>query len=193
MKPWFEARTGEFPESMKDAHIFVKELYAAERTIAHICATKSNHVIHLLMDNTAATGVLRRMFSLTDAGLELAKRVHKLLHGSGNTLNVIHVTSEENPADAPSRRKAIVPELITTGESIVAKGRTQHHGLSTPPPLYDMLRKRQRADRHEEVEAPEACVRQLRRMESNPFEDDERMMEIAIDQSEDDEDEVVET
>ena len=188
MRPWCEAHPREFPDEMIDAHIFVKELFAAERTVAHICAKKSNRVIHLLMDNTAATGVLRRMFSLTEAGLAIAKRVHKLLTDSGNTLNIIHVTPKENPADAPSRRVPIIAELIANGEAIVVKGKMQHHGLTMPQPPYDMSRKRERAERHEEIEAPRACMLHFKEDNMNPFEADERLMEIATDDNEEDED-----
>ena len=84
MRPWLEVQPREFPSDMKDAHIFVKELYAAERTIAHICAEKSNHRIHLLMDNTAATGVLGNIiYSKWVAFVRISRIPLKLSHMSG--------------------------------------------------------------------------------------------------------------
>jgi hypothetical protein len=183
LKPWYDAKTIKLPRDILTAHIFVKELYAAVHTIQLICDKVNNMTIHLLVDNTAAAGVLRRMFSMTDCGLELVTRVQSLLRKSGCTLNVIHVTSQENPADGPSRYKKVIQALLEKAAKIIEAGRTQHHGLSLPSPNYDMTRKRVREERHIEIEAPDTYLRKLQRVyRTNPFKFDEDFLELANDE-----------
>lgn len=110
---WTEDRTllsvedGSWNAQIRPASIFIKELLAATLAIERACAKYSNTHITLLVDNTAALAVLTRLASCTHAGNELAVRVDNALTNAGNSLKVIHITSEHNPADSPSRRKPL--------------------------------------------------------------------------------------
>ncbi len=86
-----------FPDDIADDHIFVKELHAA---IEGICACQSlfpdvTHV-HVITDNTAVAGVLKRMYSTNFKGLGMLGRIRA-------RLRVATIASEDNAADAPSR------------------------------------------------------------------------------------------
>lgn len=89
--------------SLRMAHIFAKELTAAVILIERICARFSFTEIVLIIDNTAAACVLRRMASSTTIGMELALRADAALTRANNTLKVIDITSKANPSDEPSR------------------------------------------------------------------------------------------
>ena len=92
---------------MIKAGIFVKELTAAVMTIERITSQYSHCHIKLLVDNTAAAAVLRKLASSTDIGNELASRVDKALTSSHCSLEVIHICSQQNPADDPSRNRPL--------------------------------------------------------------------------------------
>jgi hypothetical protein len=94
-RPW--------PRKMRRAHIFVKELTAAVIIVEQICQRYTNVEIVLIIDNTAAAAVLRRMASSTSVGMELACRADAALAQANNTLKVVEITSKANPSDEPSR------------------------------------------------------------------------------------------
>lgn len=90
------------------AHIFVKELLAAVMCIEYICTwCEPQTMIHIAIDNTAACHVLRRLYSSTKVGLELANRVLKALRSKEAGLDVVSIKSEENPSDAPTRNREV--------------------------------------------------------------------------------------
>jgi hypothetical protein len=98
-------RWATFP-GMEDANIFLKELLAAVLFIEFICVEYQGVCIVLAMDNSAAAAVLRRMYSRTQYGLELAIRAQMALDTAHNSLQIMLVTSEQNAcADRPSRNR----------------------------------------------------------------------------------------
>jgi len=94
------------------ATIFIKELAAAVMALEHWCPLMPLTRILLLIDNTAAAAVLTRLASVTHAGNELARRAHEVLKRYGCELEVITITSEQNPADQPSRRQPLRAERV---------------------------------------------------------------------------------
>ncbi len=94
-----------FPPDVAGDHIFVKELLAA---IEGICACQTlfpdvTHV-HIITDNTAVAGVLKRMYSTNFKALGMLGRITA-------RLRVATVASEDNAADAPSRGLAMIQTL----------------------------------------------------------------------------------
>ena len=73
-------------------------------TIETLCRTCSGCLIRLGVDNSAAAWCLRRMFSSTKHGLELIFRAYKALTSANNTLEIVQLTSADNPADVPTRK-----------------------------------------------------------------------------------------
>jgi hypothetical protein len=88
---------------MTAASIFLKELTCL--TIAIERVSSANHQRHIVafVENTAACHVARRLGSSTHGGTELALRIANALERTGCTLEVIHIASEHNPADTPTR------------------------------------------------------------------------------------------
>ncbi len=95
----------------KDTHIFVKELLAATLAIGWICkhiGGEHNVEMVIAVDNTAAAGVLRRLYSSTDLGCELVSRILIAL-ADKHTLRVVTLRSEDNPSDPLTRNRALCP------------------------------------------------------------------------------------
>lgn len=108
-------------------NIFVKELTAAVVLVEKICARFPMTHIFLLVDNTAAASVLRRLASSTHVGSELARRVDESLSEGRCSLEVVHITSEQNPADDPSRNKKLDPKRVEALWSIVDAHKNGRH------------------------------------------------------------------
>ena len=89
--------------SMRDSSIFLKELTCLTVAIERICAKHQRRRLIVFEDNTAACHVARRLASSTHGGNELAVRIANALERSQCTLEVVHIASEHNPADTPTR------------------------------------------------------------------------------------------
>ncbi|MCG3772893.1 MAG: hypothetical protein JW384_04117 [Nitrosomonadaceae bacterium] len=97
---------GDHP-NINEATIFVKELLTAVIAIEALCKRYRRRKIVLFIDNTAAAGVVRRLASSTAYGNELAKRLDVALSVSACSVTVVTLTSEQNPADSPTRKKPL--------------------------------------------------------------------------------------
>ncbi len=97
--------------SIVESSIFLKELtcltIAVERVAWREGVAAAHPGSHLVVfcDNTAACHVARRLASSTHGGTELAMRIDQALRKHNCTLEIIHVTSEQNPADTNSRTR----------------------------------------------------------------------------------------
>jgi hypothetical protein len=103
-----------------DRHIFVKELLAATLAIEYVCSTYDEMPLEIVIgiDNTAAAGVLRRLYSSTHYGCEMVDRVVKAL-GDKHRLRVISLRSEDNPSDPLTRMRPLCPKRMKVFEGIV--------------------------------------------------------------------------
>ena len=106
-KTMLEDRGGDWNAKMLPASIFVKELTAAVIAIEKVSNSVDLHnsTIRIFVDNSAAAAVLRRLASSTDAGMELAMRCDRALARSSCELEVHLITTDQNPADDPSRNR----------------------------------------------------------------------------------------
>ena len=108
-----------WPDSIAKEHIFLKELLAATITIERLAKKHASAKIHVITDNTACAAVLRRLASSSKAGCELARRVDNALSASGCTLQVIIVSSADNPADEPSRNRPVIMTKLEYARSVI--------------------------------------------------------------------------
>jgi hypothetical protein len=92
-----------FPDDMKPAHIFIKEMYAAMRLIQRVCEAQPRSAIMLGVDNTAVVFALTNRYSGNGQANEMIQRVETSLSSAACELIVFPITSEENPADPASR------------------------------------------------------------------------------------------
>ena len=90
-------------KKMESAHIYLKEFFAATRTIEEICKETSNVRIMLCIDNTAVASGIRTMYAGNHDASEFLQRIRRALDASKNIVDVVSVQSEDNAADAPSR------------------------------------------------------------------------------------------
>jgi len=100
-----------FPKNLRDACIFIKEMYAALKTVTHVAAlNRGRHFIELtlLMDNTAAMHCIRNWYSKNAAGNRILKRIYAILREANITIRVVWIGTDDNPADEPSRLRKIV-------------------------------------------------------------------------------------
>jgi hypothetical protein len=110
---WQESTTSsENAHGVRYASIFLKELLAATLAIERATVNFPGHLITLVIDNTAALHVCRRRASSTVAGMHLAVRIDNALTEADCQLSAIYITSSQNPADPPSRNRAIRPRRI---------------------------------------------------------------------------------
>lgn len=138
---------GNWDSHMMPANIFCKELCAATMAIEHIAAdtSLSGSHIRLLVDNSAAAAVLRRMVSSTSTGTEMAERCDRALTRSHCTLEVILITTDQNPADDPSRnRKVTAARIEKMWAAIAAADNGSHVDM-------DVRRNTKSGLRHEEI------------------------------------------
>ena len=94
------------PHSLIGVHIYILELYGAFRTVEAVSERLNGRRIKLIliMDNTAAKAAIGKWYSANKHALEIIKRIHALAQRSNIDLQIIWMASEDNPADAPSRR-----------------------------------------------------------------------------------------
>ncbi len=106
---WKEDRTVEccisIPWKIREQkmHIFLKELLTATILTERLCETYTGSVLCLGQDNTAALWCLRRLFSSTHHGQEMIMRVYCALTESNNRIEMLQLSSADNPADVPTR------------------------------------------------------------------------------------------
>jgi hypothetical protein len=108
-----KCQDGAWNSKILPASIFIKELTVAVFSIETLCRDHQNTKIFVLIDNTAAASVLRKLASCTHAGTELASRVDRALSRSGNSIEVLHIVSEQNPADSPSRKRRVEADRVS--------------------------------------------------------------------------------
>lgn len=96
-----DQRSWKWMGAVQSAHIFVKELLVPVMFLEQ--STHTRTLIRLLIDNTAALHVLRRMYSRTKIGTELIRRADRVLTAQEVKLHVGSIRSEDNVADCPTR------------------------------------------------------------------------------------------
>jgi len=94
------------PQSLIGVHIYILELYGAYRTVEAVAQRSKNQPVKLIliMDNTAAKAAISKWYSSNKHALDIIKRIHALAKASNIDLSIVWMASEDNPADAPSRR-----------------------------------------------------------------------------------------
>lgn len=95
--------SGSFNSRVSTSHIYVKEMLAATFCVESICKEKANCRILLCVDNTAAVGSIRAMYSSNVHANGLIVRLYDALNASGNVLEIVSVRSSDNAADPASR------------------------------------------------------------------------------------------
>jgi hypothetical protein len=92
-------------QSLVSSHIFLKELIAAARYTEHVLSHKDleNCLLHVAVDNSAAAFAMRNMYSSNARACDWLRHLHTALSARNVILNIVQVTSEDNPADCPSR------------------------------------------------------------------------------------------
>ena len=78
-------------------------------TLAIEDVQKEGVTIVIAIDNTAAAAVLRNMYSSTEKGRDLVRRVLAVLKKKNNGLIVAGIAGEDNYADAPTRGDPLKP------------------------------------------------------------------------------------
>ena len=120
-----------FPaKKWENTHIYIREMYACKEAIEHICT--KNKSVHILLgvDNSAVVGAVRARYSSNHHANEMIQRIEEILTTSGCTLEIVPLRSEDNPADGPSRSKAVDYAAITKCDGIMDRfcrglGRTE--------------------------------------------------------------------
>ena len=134
-------RLGGFPADLKEAHIYIKEMYACCRAVEHTCTIARNAKIEIGIDNTAVVGALRGRYSSNQIANDFIKRIDVALRQADCTLEVIPLRSEDNPADAPSRGKFVDVEVRNICLAVFdkfAKGLARvEPPTREPPPVFN--------------------------------------------------------
>lgn len=103
---------------MAERHIFFKEFVAAKKCIQRIlndtAATEGSFEIVLGIDNTAVAHVLRNFYTSTEFIAQDLKDLCYQLKERKVILTIVNLRSEDNAADAPSRRRHPTDNDITT-------------------------------------------------------------------------------
>ena len=99
--------TNNWSAEEKDKKIFYLELLSATLAIEDV--QKEGVTIVIAIDNTAAAAVLRNMYSSTEKGRGLVRRVLAVLKKKNNGLIVAGIAGEDNYADAPTRGDPLKP------------------------------------------------------------------------------------
>jgi len=110
---------GTFKGGLTGASIFLLELAIAYWTIQRLVLEGKKHIV-IVIDNTGAAAVLRRMYSHNTIANEWMKRLGPLLQSNGVYLRVVSVRSADNASDAASRRRALTLEEYLRCRSVVA-------------------------------------------------------------------------
>lgn len=137
---------------MVSSHIFLKELTAAVIMIERLCHAYRDSEIVIVIDNTAAASVLRRLASSTKAGIELALRVDASVTPANNKLRIVVITSMANPADEPSRGRPIDSSKFAVMWELIDKDKLGIRVNLPGKPFKLRLSEGERIIRHEEAE-----------------------------------------
>jgi len=97
---------GVFAGGMKEASIFLMELAIAYWTILRLVQEGKKHIV-IVIDNTGAAAVLRRMYSHNKIANEWMKKLGPTLQENNVFLRVISVRSADNASDAASRGRLL--------------------------------------------------------------------------------------
>lgn len=121
--------------SIVESSIFLKELTCVTIAVERVSASYPGSHLVVFCDNTAACHVVRRLASSTHGGTELALRIDIALRKHNCTLEIIHVASEQNPADTNSRTRRFTVvesrvEAMWTVWSEYKYGRTSEVNMS---------------------------------------------------------------
>lgn len=123
-----------FDQRMYQSHIFVKELLAAVLAIEWCCqnlGSENSIEIVIAVDNTAAAGVLRRLYSTTKMGDEMVRRVLAALD-SRHILRVMTLRSEDNPSDPLTRNRPMCSVRNTRFHELVGAYKVGRHITALP-------------------------------------------------------------
>ncbi len=103
----------EFPSGLRNSHIFLKEMAAATIYVSRLCRLFEiyNRQITVVVDNSAVAFALRNMYSSNSHASDMLKRLFSIISERSCFLEVIQVSSENNPADDPSRGKRTLDPL----------------------------------------------------------------------------------
>ncbi|CUF79501.1 transmembrane protein, putative [Bodo saltans] len=97
---------GQFSPSMALKPIFMLELWCALEAIRQVCLENvgTNLAISISIDNQAVAQALRKGYSSVEEANEWMVAALSPLQDGFNTLVVLQIRSEENPADGPHKR-----------------------------------------------------------------------------------------
>jgi len=109
---------GVFTGGMKEASIFLLELAIAYWTILRLVREGKKHIV-IVIDNTGAAAVLRRMYSHNRIANEWMKRLGPTLQENNVFLRVISVRSADNASDAASRGRLLTMAEYLRCRSVV--------------------------------------------------------------------------
>ena len=117
-----DCRAEKWNENIKGADIFIKESICAIRWITGVLNQGlTNATIRLAVDNTSTQAVLTRLWSRNGLIEEELRRLRDRLKRVNVRLQLVHVPSASNAADAPSRGKEIQQAAIDDTWRILAK------------------------------------------------------------------------
>lgn len=112
---------GEFIGGLGFANIFLQELAVAIWAIRSAIRQGKQHIV-IVVDNTGAAAVLRRLYSHNAVATGWLAALGSLLREKRVYLRVISVPGKKNVADAPSRgRRITLLEYLTTLEVVEAE------------------------------------------------------------------------
>jgi hypothetical protein len=124
----------EFPQNLKDTHIFVRELFAAVLAIQTTLQGKRNAQIFIGVDNSAVFFCLNSFYSTNLIACQWLSKLHQLLQEKQCTLVPFQLRSEHNPADPISRHQLLQPSLLMTGWKSMQE---YFQGRLMPGSIYD--------------------------------------------------------
>jgi hypothetical protein len=103
---------------MVPVHIYIKELWAAIKTIEHVLnlearePSANGHIeIHIGIDNSAAAFALSNMYSRNDFACSLLLNLQRRLENESAVVRIVQLRSEQNAADPASRGTTCTTDL----------------------------------------------------------------------------------
>ena len=87
-----------------DADIYVKQAYALHRLVKYWTRKDEHAILSVGVDNKAVIGAWNKAFTLDDTVLEMVMEDHQLLDSRHSIMIPFNVDTNENPADAYTRK-----------------------------------------------------------------------------------------
>jgi hypothetical protein len=127
----FTVAMGKWPCEISCSQINEHEVLAAVEAFKAFGDSLSNVHILLAFDNTSAIASMHKMLPQAEQLAAATNKLKRLIPES-STIKVEYISTSANPADEPSRGKAVVPEkLLAWGRSVGRVARS-HHSVVLP-------------------------------------------------------------